>query len=119
MNRRNLTETLGTTLEDAIKSRTSFGFLVVSVDDLARVNEAYGFAVGDELIAACAKRLRAKIRGGDGLGRLSGNKFGVILKECNPDELAVAAERFLVSVRDDVIRTALAPIAVTSSVGGI
>ena len=119
MNRRTLTETLGATLEDAIKHRTSFGFLVVSVDDLARINEAYGFAVGDELIAACAKRLRAKIRGGDSLGRLSGNKFGIILKECTPDELTVAAERFLISVRDDIVRTITGPVAATASVGGI
>jgi diguanylate cyclase (GGDEF)-like protein len=119
MNRRNLTEILATTLEDAIKSRTTLGFLVVSVDDLARVNEAYGFAVGDELIAACAKRLRATMRGGDTLGRLSGNKFGAILKECTPEELVVAAERFLVSVRDDTIRTTTGPVAVTASVGGI
>jgi diguanylate cyclase (GGDEF)-like protein len=119
MNRRQLTETLGATLEDAIKLRTTFGFLVVAVDDLARVNEAYGFAVGDELIVACAKRLRAKMRGGDSLGRLSGNKFGIIIKECSPEELTVAAERFLVSVRDDVIRTTTGPVAVTASVGGI
>ena len=51
MSRRNLTEKLSAALEDAIKFRTSLGFLVVSIDDLARVNEAYGFAVGDEVIA--------------------------------------------------------------------
>ncbi len=85
MNRRQLTETLGTTLDDAIKLRTTFGFLVVAVDDLARVNEAYGFAVGDEADHACGKRLRAKMRGGDSLGRLSGNKFGIILKGCSPE----------------------------------
>jgi len=119
MNRRNLTEILAAALDDAIKSRTCFGFLVIAVDDLARVNEAYGFAVGDEVIAACAKRLRAKIRGGDSLGRLSGNKFGVIFKQCAPDDLTVAAERFVVAVRDDVIRTAIGPVAVTASVGGV
>jgi len=119
MNRHNLTETLSETLEAAMKFHTSFGFLVVSVDDLARVNEAYGFAVGDELIAACAKRLRARMRGGDSFGRLSGNKFGIILRECTTDELTVAAERFLVSIRDDVIETTTGPVAVTASVGGI
>ena len=119
INRRNLTEILGAALADAVKSRTSFGFLIVSVDDLARLNEAYGIAVGDEVIAACAKRLRAKIRIGDSLGRLSGNKFGVLLKECAPDDLAAAAERFLVAVRDDIVRTSGGPVAVTASVGGI
>jgi diguanylate cyclase (GGDEF)-like protein len=119
MNRHCLTEALGAALDDALRFRTTFGFLVVSVDDLARVNEALGFAVGDELIAACAKRLRAKMRGGDSLGRLSGNKFGIILKECTPEELPIASERFLVSVRDDVIKTTTGPVAVTASVGSI
>jgi diguanylate cyclase (GGDEF)-like protein len=119
LNRRHLTETLAATLDDAVKHRTSFGFLVVAVDDLARVNEVYGIAVGDELIIACAKRLRGRMRGGDSLGRLSGNKFGIILKECTPEELTVAAERFLVSVRDDVIRTATGSVAVTASVGAL
>jgi len=119
INRHNLTEILTAALADAIKSRACFAFLIVAVDDLARVNEAYGIEVGDEVIAACAKRLRAKIRLGDSLGRLSGNKFGIILKECAPDDLALAAERFLVAVRDDVVRTSGGPVAVTASVGGI
>jgi predicted signal transduction protein with EAL and GGDEF domain len=46
MNRRGVTERLDVVLKDAIRFRTSFGFLVVSIDDLARVNEAYGFAIG-------------------------------------------------------------------------
>ena len=42
---------------------TSFAMLVVSIDDLARINEAYGFAVGDEVISAVVLRLRASMRG--------------------------------------------------------
>jgi diguanylate cyclase (GGDEF)-like protein len=119
MNRHSFTETLSATLEAAVKFRTSLGLLVVSVDDLARVNEAYGFAVGDELVATCAKRLRTKMRGNDSFGRLSGNKFGIILRECTTDDLAIAAERFLASIRNTVIRTATGPVAVTASIGGI
>ena len=119
LNRRCLTEILAAALEDAAKIRTSFGFLIVSVDDLARVNEAHGYGIGDEVIAAGAKRLRTKIRGADTLGRLSGNKFGVILKECVPDNLASAAERFVITMRDDVVRTSAGPVAITASVGGI
>jgi diguanylate cyclase (GGDEF)-like protein len=119
MNRRQFTEVLADTLQVAIRSRTSFAMLVVSIDDLARINEAYGFAVGDEVIAAVVVRLRAGMRGGDSLGRLSGNKFGLILRECGPDDLAVAAERLLAAMRDKVIRTATGPVAVTASIGGI
>ena len=83
--------------------------MLVAIDNLARINEAYGFDVADEVIGAVAKRLRAKMRGGDQLGRFSGNKFGVILNNCTPDDMEKAAERLLAGVRDDVVRTAAGP----------
>jgi len=79
MNRFHLTEVLETTFKQAVAQRSSCGFMLVSVDNLARLNESYGFEIADEAIGAVAKRLRAKMRGGDQLGRFSGNKFGVIL----------------------------------------
>jgi diguanylate cyclase (GGDEF)-like protein len=119
MNRRHFTDVLAGVLQDAIRVRASFAVLVVSIDDLARINEAYGFAVGDEVISAIVLRLRAGMRAGDSLGRLSGNKFGLILRDCGPDDLMVVAERLLVAARDEVIHTRTGPVAVTASMGGI
>jgi diguanylate cyclase (GGDEF)-like protein len=119
MNRRHFTDVLAGVLQDAIRVRASFAVLVVSIDDLARINEAYGFAVGDEVISAIVLRLRAGMRAGDSLGRLSGNKFGLILRDCGPDDLMVVAERLLAAVRDEVIHTRTGPVAVTASMGGI
>ena len=119
MNRRQFTDLLADVLHDASRLRTSFATLVVSIDDLARVNEAYGFAVGDEVISAVARRLRANLRGGDHLGRLAGNKFGLMLRNCTPHDLRLAGERLLVAVRDEVILTRTGPVAVTVSIGGI
>jgi diguanylate cyclase (GGDEF)-like protein len=119
MKRRQFTDLLAATLDDAGRLRTSFATLVVSIDDLARINEAYGFAVGDEVISAVARRLRAHLRGGDHLGRLAGNKFGLILRNCTPHDLRLAGERLLVAVRDEVILTRTGPVAVTASMGGI
>src|SRR3954462_7035217 len=109
MNRNALTEALTTSLEDALKYRGSCGFLLIAIDNLARINEAYGFGVADEVIAAVSTRIRAKMRGGDSLGRFSGNKFGVVLKECTPEAIAIAADRFLAEVRDEVVQTATGP----------
>jgi diguanylate cyclase (GGDEF)-like protein len=119
LNRRQFIDLLGETLHDANRLRASFAMLVVSIDDLARINEAYGFAVGDDVIAAVVQRLRVHLRGGDRLGRLGGNKFGLILRNCSPHDLPLAGERLLVAVRDDVILTATGPVAVTVSMGGI
>jgi diguanylate cyclase (GGDEF)-like protein len=119
MNRFHLTEVLETTLKQALAQRNSCGFMLVAIDNLARINESYGFDVADEAIGAVAKRLRAKMRGGDQLGRFSGNKFGIILNNCTPDDMEKAAERLVAGVRDDVVRTGAGPVAVTVTVGGV
>jgi diguanylate cyclase (GGDEF)-like protein len=119
LNRGHLTEFLGDTLEEAMRFRSSCGFLLVAIDNLARINEAYGYDVADEVLAAAGKRIRAKMRGGDCLGRYSGNKFGIVLKKCTPEEMIVAAERLLTGVRDDVIHTSGGSVAVTITIGGV
>ncbi|HXX26083.1 MAG TPA: EAL domain-containing protein [Pseudolabrys sp.] len=119
MNRAQLTEALANALEAATRFRGSCAFLLVSIDRLGELNEAYGFDATEEVIAKVAKRLRAKLRGKDHLGRFSGNKFGVILTSCTTDELNIAAERLLAGVRDEPVQTSAGPVAVTVTIGGL
>ncbi len=119
MNRNALTEALTTSLDDTLKYRGSCGFMLIAVDNLARINEAYGFGVADEVIAAVGRRLRSRMRGGDVLGRFSSNKFGVVLNTCTPDDLSMAADRFLAAVREDVVQTAHGPVAATITIGAV
>ncbi len=119
MNRNALTEQLTVALDEAVKYRGSCGFMLIAVDNLARINEAYGFGVADEVIASVGRRIRSRMRTGDTLGRFSSNKFGVVLKTCTPDDLTAAADRFLAAVREDVVRTAHGPVAASVTIGGI
>ena len=119
LNRHYLTEILEDTLEDAIRFRSSCGFLLVAVDNLSRINESYGFDIADAVIAEVGKRLHSRMRGKDTLGRYSGNKFGLVLRDCTPDDMAIAAERLLASVRDEMVPTKSGPIAVTVTIGGV
>jgi diguanylate cyclase (GGDEF)-like protein len=119
LNRVSLTEVLGATLDEAVKFRGSCGFLLVAIDHLGRLNEAYGFDTTEEVIAQVAKRIRSRLRGKDHFGRFSGNKFGVVLTSCTPDELAIAADRLLAGVRDEIITTNAGSVAVTITIGGV
>ncbi len=119
MNRAYLTDMLAATLDEATRFRESCGFLLIAIDRLGHLNEAYGFDVTDALIGEVAKRIRTRLRAKDHLGRVSGNKFGIVLTRCAPDELAVAAERLLASVRDETFATDAGPVAVTLSIGGV
>jgi diguanylate cyclase (GGDEF)-like protein len=119
LNRASLTEVLGATFDEAVKFRGSCGFLLIAIDHLGRLNEAYGFDTTEEVIAQVAKRIRARLRGKDHFGRFSGNKFGVVLTNCTPDELAIAAERLLAGVRDETLTTSAGSMAVTVTIGGV
>jgi diguanylate cyclase (GGDEF)-like protein len=114
-----LTEILEKTLDEAVRFRSSCGFLLVAIDNLARINESYGFETADQMINAIGKRIRSLMRGKDALGRFSGNKFGIVLKDCTPDDMAIAAERLLAGVRDDLVPTATGPVAATITIGGV
>jgi diguanylate cyclase (GGDEF)-like protein len=91
----------------------------VAIDNLARINESYGFETADQLIGAVGRRIRKLMRGKDTLGRFSGNKFGIVLRDCTPDDLVIAAERMLAGVRDEIVPTAASAIAVTVTIGGV
>jgi diguanylate cyclase (GGDEF)-like protein len=119
LNRTHLIAALAESIEEAMRFRSSFAFMLIGIDHLARINDAFGFDVADQVISDVAKRIRARLRGGDVLGRFSGNKFGLVLKNCTVDDMNIAAERFLAGIRDDVVPTKSGPVSVTASIGAV
>jgi diguanylate cyclase (GGDEF)-like protein len=119
LNRTHLVASLAEAIEECARFRSTCAFLLIGIDHLARVNDAFGFDVADGVIAEVGKRIRARLRGGDVLGRFSGNKFGLILRNCTVDDTIVAAERFLAAVRDEIVPTKSGPVSVTASIGAV
>ena len=119
LNRTHLIASLAESIEEAARLRSSCAFMLIGIDHLARVNDAFGFDVADAVIAEVGKRIRTRLRGGDVLGRFSGNKFGLILRNCTVDDINIAAERFLAGIRDEVVPTKSGPVSVTASIGAI
>jgi diguanylate cyclase (GGDEF)-like protein len=119
LNRTHLIAQLAETIEEVTRFRATCAFMLIGIDHLARINDAFGFDVADAVIAEVGKRIRARLRAGDVLGRFSGNKFGLILKNCTVDDMNVAAERFLAGVRDEVVPTKSGPVSITASIGAV
>ncbi len=119
LNRMVLTKAIEEELESAAKFKTSFGFLIVGLDDLAHFNRSYGFGIGDQAIAAIAERLRSKKRGKDLIGRFSDNKFGILVRECSMDDLAIAGARFVNAVREAPFETSVGPLVLSVTAGGV
>jgi diguanylate cyclase (GGDEF)-like protein len=119
LNRTHLIASLAETIEEAMRFRSSCAFMLIGIDHLARINDAFGFDVADVVISEVAARIRTRLRGGDVLGRFSGNKFGLILKNCTVDDMNVAAERFLAGIRGEVVPTQSGPVSITASIGAV
>ncbi len=68
--------------------------LFADLDGFKLINDTYGHAVGDQLLAAVASRLSALVRPGDTLARVSGDEF-VFLCE----DLAYASDVELLTTR--------------------
>src|ERR1700694_5561050 len=119
LNRTHLIASLAEAIEEAARFRTSCAFMLIGIDHLVRINDAFGFDVADAVISEVATRIRIRLRSGDVLGRFSGNKFGLILKNCTVDDMNVAAERFLAAIREEVVPTKSGPVSVTASIGAV
>jgi diguanylate cyclase (GGDEF)-like protein/PAS domain S-box-containing protein len=114
-NRGSILELLGRELEREDASTT--GVVYVDLDRFKPVNDRFGHAAGDELLAAAAERLRALTRRGDDVGRLGGDEFIVLLRDIRGSEVAVrVAERVCESLGDE-IELSTGNVAVSASVG--
>ena len=82
LNRNSLRAELTQAIERARIEERNCAFLVASIDRLAMINDGYGFDAGDEVIVAIGERLSRTLRSSDIIGRTAGNKFGVILRDC-------------------------------------
>ncbi|BCJ89356.1 GGDEF-domain containing protein [Terrihabitans soli] len=119
LNRLRLLDVLESMLADARRYQTSCALLLIAVENIGAVNEAFGDTTPDDLIAGVAKRLRSRMRVGDALGRFSTTIFGLALTNCSLPELSIAARRFMDAVHEEPIETAAGPVGVRVTGAGI
>jgi diguanylate cyclase (GGDEF)-like protein len=94
-------------------------YLVVGIDKMTMVNQAFGHQVADSVILTVGDNLERCLRASDVIGRVSGDRFGAVLPNCPPNELAAAAEKVFEVVRNTVINSPSGPIHVTVSIGAV
>lgn len=120
LNRLRLREKLASVLENTGASdRKSAAYFVVAIDDLAVINESYGFDTADEVIVAIGRRLAEAGGPRCVVGRTAGNKFGLLVEGCSVGDMAEQAANFRLVSRARVIPTRNGAVSVSVSVGGV
>jgi diguanylate cyclase (GGDEF)-like protein len=95
----------------------SFGVLYIDVDRLAEINDLYGRATGDRLLAAIAKTLLNNLRFVDVLGRWEDDAFLAIVANVNEVKLDVVANKLRLLAQNSFIFTNGLSVSTTVSIG--
>jgi diguanylate cyclase (GGDEF)-like protein/PAS domain S-box-containing protein len=95
-NRRAFGERLHQAMARARRQPQSLAVLFIDLDGFKSVNDRYGHAAGDRLLAEVARRLLTCVRVTDCVCRLAGDEFTVILEGCGPQhEVARVCQRIV------------------------
>ena len=105
--------------EQAARGRSTFAFLLASVDNLSFINHTYGYDIADEVIVEVARALRHQIRSNDLIARYSGNRFALLLEACDGEQMAQAAERFLDVAARQPVTTSIGQLPISLRIGGV
>ena len=91
--------------------------LLIDLDHFKSINDRFGHALGDRVLAIFTETARATVRKADLLGRLGGEEFAAVLYDASKDKAMAVAER----MRENFARTALEvdgrPVGATVSIG--
>jgi len=93
LNRRGFMAEMTGALDLARRHDRPLAFLMGDLDHFKAVNDRFGHAMGDQVLARVGAVLRDIGRSSDRIGRLGGEEFGVLLAETGENAATAAAER--------------------------
>jgi diguanylate cyclase (GGDEF)-like protein/PAS domain S-box-containing protein len=91
-NRRYMDETLAREVQRAIRHYHPIGVIMLDVDHFKQINDTYGHAAGDMMLAAIGSFLQRHTRGEDIACRYGGEEFTLILPEASLEDTYARAE---------------------------
>ena len=75
-----LQDRLGQTIEMARRQGSQFAVLFMDLDRFKDINDAFGHALGDQLLQSIAQRLLSCVRQSDTVSRQGGDEFVLLLR---------------------------------------
>ena len=98
-NRTLLSDRLEHALARSTRDRRPTGVLFIDLDDFKAVNDRFGHAVGDAVLAELAGRLKAAVRPADTVARLGGDEFVVVCEDVDCEAATALGRRMEQALR--------------------
>lgn len=107
-------------VDDALASGSSISLMCIDLDGFKQINDQFGHQAGDEVLVACAERMKAAVRrASDLIARVGGDEFVVALRGTGPDDpvLGLTAMALLEALRRPIVLASGASVRVGASIG--
>jgi diguanylate cyclase (GGDEF)-like protein len=114
-NSRDARDTLKRMIAQASRSVTPLAALLLDLDHFKQVNDSFGHARGDDVLAAVGAVLRSALRESDFVARYGGEEFLILLPDTGREEALLVAEK----VRAEIETITVAGVSheITASLG--
>ena len=117
-NRRQFIERVEVEIARARRNGAPFSLLALDLDHFKAINDSYGHQTGDQVLQRFVKKCLDAIRPYDGVARVGGEEFMVLLPQAALDTARLVGERIRAAIAGTPFETGDGkPIEVTVSVG--
>jgi len=116
-NRKLLLDRLGVAMDVARRRETGVALLFIDLDEFKPLNDRYGHAFGDLVLAEVANRLRVTARASDTVARIGGDEFTVLMPDVSSREQAEIVAGKLVEAFREPLDVGGRSVKITTSIG--
>ena len=116
-NRRFFSEGINAAVRHASMAHSPLLVMLIDIDHFKQINDSYGHATGDAVLAEIATRLKSSIRKTDLLARLGGDEFVVLCDDIASHEIAETLAQKITRAMEMPIAVGAHTLTVTLSVG--
>ncbi len=117
-NKRAVTDALKRTFAQATMTKAPLALLLVDLDHFKQVNDQYGHAAGDQVLASVGAALRSVVRERDFAARNGGDEFAVLLPDTDIAAALEIAERVRVTIAEITPPGTDVPVTISVGVAG-
>lgn len=89
-------------IDGLTSDKESFSVVLGDIDNFKEINDTYGHDMGDKVLIEVGQIILASVRGSDTAGRLGGDEFQMLLKNCDVDNAQVKVETIREKIEDTV-----------------
>jgi len=101
----------------ARKNNHGLALMIVDLDGVTAINEQYGRLFGDRVLQSVSRRMHGTLDECDGVGRLAGDEFGVILSCATDKECTMRAVESIRGAIGTPHDDSESPVTMTASIG--